>query len=446
MAGAKRIRFVMPALALALVASAWLVPEPKPPVVDGGKRSVAVAQTTWACPTQAGWRVWAGQVAKAETAEATLIAKASAQVPQLADAQVWRSAVPGAGALKLHSEGESAGAAGFVSGPGNGTQAKGSVLASCPAIIDEAWFVGLADSGRKNATVTLVNLGQERAVADLKWWGAVGPIESSDTTGLVIEGQSMKVVSVEAVAAGEPVVAVSVSRRRGALTAIATDAGPTGIEVVSPTANLAKSQLLVGPAIDTTGRLAVVNPATSTAHVSVEVRGPKGSFAAQGLEDIAVEPESVRVISVPAQVELQNSALHVTSDLAVAASLTVATTSDTASVVPATKLTGPAIVPAFVAKQPVTLLATAGDSAASIEVEEFSASMESLSVTSVSIAAGASQPVGKPKSEMAAYRVIRPAKDSQVWLGAAWRDKGRIASAVVRPAPLTVVVPGVSVR
>ncbi|HPU12798.1 MAG TPA: DUF5719 family protein [Aeromicrobium sp.] len=439
-------RFVLPVLALVLVVVASFVPEPEPATVDGGERAVPVEQASWACPTQQNWTVMAGQVKAGTSAQAVTIPDTAADLAVFSDAASWRSAVPGPQALVLSQEGKSSGPVGYVAGRGTKDQGEGSAFSACPSIIDEAWFVGLADSDRTAAKITLVNLGSERAVADVSWWGELGAIESSDTAGLVVEGGKTKVVEVEAVAAGEAVVAVRVSRRRGALSAIATDAGSGGIEVVAPTSALAKSQVLVGPPTTAGARLAVVNPSTSTAHVKVEVRGPAGSFSAQGLEDIAVPPESVRVVAVPAQVELAQSALSVTSDLPVVASLTVATADDIATVVPASALTGPAAVPTELAGLPVQLVVSAAESAATVEVEDFTAQMESLGTAQVDVAAGSAVLAPKPKMRDSAYRVIRPVGEGKVWVGANWRDKNLIAASVVRPAPLTVIAPGVSVR
>lgn len=439
-------RWALPVVAVGLVAVAALAPDPVPGRVDGGSATVPVRQSTWGCPVQAGWTVTAGQVTAGTEAEAGAIPAGSPVADGWADASRWRSAAPAGDALVLHQRGERSGSVGFVTGRGSAAQGGGAVAAQCPAIVDDAWFVGLGDGNRSAGTVTLVNLGSERAVADLRWWGSAGSIESSDTTGIVVEAGQRKVVSVEAVTAGEDAIAVEVSRRRGALTAIATDAGPGGTELVAPAPRPARSQVLVGLPTGAGARLAVVNPGTTTAHVAVEVRGPYGSFAAQGLEDVVVEPQSTRVVAVPTAVELDESALHVTSDVAVVASATVATSADIASVTPAVALTGPAAVPTRLDGRPTRLALTAGDAPATVRVEVFDATMRSLGSSSVDVPTAATTVLPPAAQPDAAYLVVTPADGADVAAGLIWRDDDQIASAAVRPAPVTVVAPGVSVR
>ena len=257
------VRFVLPVIALLLVGAVWFVPEPDPPVVAGGSQSVEVRQTVWACPVQSGWTVAAGQVAPGTEAVARPIPPEAAADPVWAQADRWRTAEPGGDALVLEQSGEGSGSVGYVAGRLKGDP----VLGACPPVVDEAWFAGLGDRGRSDATITLINLGENRAVADLTWWGVNGPIQSLDTSGLVVEAGQRREIAVDEVAAGEGVVAAHVSRRRGALTAVALDAGPGGADLLTPAAGPATEQVLAGlPEGDTT-RIALANPGTSTAHV-----------------------------------------------------------------------------------------------------------------------------------------------------------------------------------
>lgn len=438
MIGRFPLRFVLPLLALVLVAGAWFVPEPDEPVVAGGRSAVEVRQTTWACPVAADWTVAAGQVKAGREAVARAIPEGKVD-PAWADAKRWRTASPGGDALVLEQTGEGSGSVGFVSGE----RGDASVLGSCPSIVDDAWFVGLGDDGRSDAVITLVNIGENRAVADLSWWGANGPVQSSDTSGLVVEPGQRREVKVDEVAAGEGPVAVHVSRRRGALTAVALDAGKDRADLVSPSAGPVTSQVLTGlPSGDS--RLALVNPATATAHVAVAVRGASGSFAAQGLEDVTVEPESTRVIDIPDAIDLRGGTLEVTSDLPVGASATV-TDGDVARVVPGRDISGPAVVPARMGGQAVRVTLTS-EKAAEVTIESFSATMKTLGTEKVTLEPGTSRALPATRERGAAYVVMTPAKGDAVMAGMWVAGGDRLAAAPVRPAPVSVVAPGVSVR
>ncbi|GAA3543746.1 hypothetical protein AFL01nite_27550 [Aeromicrobium flavum] len=440
MIGRFPVRLVLPLIAVLLVAAVWFVPEPEPPVVAGGSSRVDVRQSVWACPVASGWTVAAGQVAPGTEAVARPIPSEAAPDPVWAQADRWRTAEPGGQGLVLQQTGEGSGSVGYVAGD----RGRSAILGSCPPVVDEAWFVGLGDRGRKDATITLINLGENRAVADLTWWGANGPIQSLDTSGLVVEAGERREISVDEVAAGEGAVAAHVSRRRGSLTAVALDAGPGGADLVSPAPGAARSQVLAGlPRGDAT-RLALANPGTSTAHVTVAVRGSEGSFAAQGLENVSVEPESTRVVDLPEAIDLDRASLSVTSDLPVVASASVETDDDVARVVPSPAITGPAVVPVRLAGRAVRLVLTS-DTSAQVEVEAFSATMTSLGTQRVAVQEGASTTVG-PARGRPAYLVITPADGAEVRAGLWQVDGDRVAATPVRPAPVSVIAPGVSVR
>jgi len=440
MIGRFPVRLLLPVLAIALVAAAWFVPEPAEPVVAGGRSAVPVRQSVWACPVERDWTVAAGQVKPGERAVAAPIPSEAAVDPVWADASRWREARPGGQALVLEQSGEGSGSVGFVAGP----RGDAAVLGSCPSVVDDAWFVGLGDQGRNAAIVTLVNVSENRAVADLTWWGPNGPIQSLDTAGLVVEPGERREIEVDAVAAGEGAVAVHVSRRRGALTAIALDAGRGGADLVSPTREAARSQVLTGLPPGST-RLALVNPSTSTAHVAVAVRGRQGAFAAQGLEDVTVEPESTRVVEIPGSVELDGGSLEVTSDLPVVAAATVTSDDDVASVVPAAAISGPAVAPVRLDDRAVRLTLTAKE-ATEVTIESFSAAMKSLGTQQVGLEPGSSRAVRASREKGAAYVVITPADGATVMAGMWQTGGGALTAAPVRPAPVSVVAPGVSVR
>ncbi|MTB88819.1 hypothetical protein H9L21_12410 [Aeromicrobium senzhongii] len=440
MSGRIPVRLVLPLIALVLVGAVSFVPEPDPPVVAGGSSRVDVRQTVWACQVAPGWTVAAGQVSPGTEAAARPIPPEAAADPVWAQADRWRTAEPGGEAFVLEQSGAGSGSVGYVAGTSSGD----AVLGSCPPVVDEAWFVGLGDTGRSEATVTLINLGENRAVADLTWWGADGPIQSLDTSGLVVEPGERREISVDDVAAGEGAVAAHVSRRRGSLTAVALDAGRAGADLVSPASGAARSQVLAGIPRGGTTRVELANPGTSTAHVTVAVRGPQGSFAAQGLEDVSVEPESTRVVTVPGAVDLDQASLAVTSDLPVVASATVETDDDIARVAPAPPITGPAVVPVRMDGRAVRLVLTA-EEPAEVVVESFSASMESLGERRVSLEAGASTTVGAPEGKPA-YLLVTPVDGAEIRAGLWQVDGERIAAATVHQAPVSVVAPGVSVR
>src|SRR5690606_17919533 len=75
------LRLALPLIAVVMTAAVWFVPEPDPPIVDGGRGAVEVRRTVWACPVESGWVVAAGQVVPGEAARARVVPSDAAVDP-----------------------------------------------------------------------------------------------------------------------------------------------------------------------------------------------------------------------------------------------------------------------------------------------------------------------------------------------------------------------------
>lgn len=436
-----------PAVAVALVLLGALLPYPH--LLDRAQRTVAVSRTAYACPP--GSQMAAGQIAPATGVTATDLSK-GARVSGLEAARQWRGAALG-GTTIVDQVGRGSGAVGFFTLPPDPERGDGLMVGSCPATVDESWFVGLGSGVKHLSTLVITNVSDVVAVADVTMWGTEGVIEAVGGDGLVLKPQESRTIAVDSMAAGEPELAVRVERRRGSFAVTAIDGSTrsySGAEIAPPTAAPHRTQILSGlPAKAKFRTLVIANPTHITSRVSVEVIGPKGSFAPGGLEAIRVPAERVTTVEVPTTVGGAAMAVRLTSEQPILATARVADDKeDYAYAVAERRLDGPAIVPVALAEgvgRP-RLTVTAPGSHAAVTVEGFDGAMQSLGSERREIGAGTTATVNLGKladSDRLAYLVVRPHGNL---MGAATfhTDKG-IASIPLEAAPVRVIGPDVQV-
>jgi hypothetical protein len=435
-----------PLVAVLLVVLASLAPsdDARPARAPG---TVAVTQSTYACPAGSVITVAAGQV-EAGTSGTASVLPGREPVEPLGGATSWRTSVVDAPGLVVEQQGEASGAVGYFAGTAPKSGGGGLVVGSCSGVVDEAWLLGLGSGNGHFSTLILTNLTDSPAAVDLTLWGPEGRIDAVDADGIVIEPSSVQRIRLDALAAGEAEVAVHVHRRRGSVSAVVNDtstAASRGTEPISASRAPSREQVVGGIVPGAAGRtLLVLNPGKSTARVDVEVMGPDGTFAPAGLEQVKIPAGTLQSVPVPDTAGSTAQAMRLTADQPVSATVRMApTTDDYAYAESSVPLTGPAVVPIDLGAQSsvpqLVLTAPAGD--ARVEVQAFDAAMAPLPSSTVTIAAGTTQVV-KPDAAGAAYLVLRPTGD--VIAAATYAQADLISSLSLTDAPVSVSAPQVS--
>lgn len=439
---------VFPLVAVLLVVAAWAVNTDDE--TSRAPRTVAVTQSSYACPAGSVITVASGQVSAGTSRTATVLPGKKTD-PALGDPAAWQKTVVDGTGVIVQQSGRSSGAVGYFAGTAPASGGGGLVVGECPGVVDDAWFLGLGAGGRHFSTLILTNLGESTAAVDLTLWGPKGQIEAFNNKGIVIEPQSVRRIRLDSLAAGESELAVKVHRLQGALSVVANDTSTAtfrGTEPVSATQAPARDQVVGGLVGGTSGRtLLILNPGTSTARVKVNVMGRKGTVSPTGLDNIQVKAGMLSAITVPESAGADEQALRITSDQPVSATVRMSPTNKDYAYAESTPvLAGPTVVPVDVgtASGVPRLLLTAPAKGASVEVQGFDAAMKPISTTTVTIAAGTTRgftlPVEKGADKVA-YLVLRPTGDV---IAAATYTKGdQIASLALTGAPLTTRAPQV---
>lgn len=434
-----------PLVAVVLVVLASLVP-------TGGDEparapsSVPVTQSAYACPAGSVITVAAGQVTPGTSGAASALPERTS-VDQLGGASTWRTGVVDAPGVLVEQQGRGSGAAGFFAGLAPRSGGGGLVVGSCPALADDAWFLGLGSGNQHFSTLILTNLTDSPAAVDLTLWGPEGRIDAVDAEGIVIEPSSVNRIRLDALAAGEPELAVHVHRRRGSVSAVVNDTSTAtfkGTEPVSATQAPRREQVVGGLVRGASGRtVMVLNPGSTTARVGVEVIGADGTFTPSGLEELTVKGGTIRSVTLPDTAGPGEQALRLTSDEPVSATVRMApSTSDYAYAEATPVLTGPAVVPVDLGAQGSVpqLVLTAPGAAATVEVEAFDAAMAPLTTAVVEVPAGTTQVAGVD-ADRAAYLVLRPS--GRLVAAATYAKGDGISSLALRDAPVRVLGPQV---
>ena len=434
-----------PVLALALIVTALLLPDPREGPRD--PRSVSVSRTAYACPGDVN--VAAGQIAPARAVTAVSL-PGRRTVGALERPDRWRLTKTSRSTV-VDQSGRGSGGAGFFTTTADESDGGGLIVASCPPTLDESWFVGLGSGAKHESRLELTNLSDVVAVADISMWGIDGPIEAVGAEDIVIKPEQTQTLRLSKLAAGEPELAVRVERRRGAFAVTAFDGSRRvygGSEVPAPTRAPRRDQMVTGlPAGARNRTLLVANPSTATSRVSVSVLGRRGTFAPRGLEAIRVPAGRVTTVELPASLGADGSSLRIKSEQRVAVVVRVAEAKDDyAYVGSAHKLDGPALVPVDLgggtSRPRLTLTAPAGKAA--VMVKGFDAQMKRLASERHELPAGTTSTValtGLTDSDRLAYVVVEPRGD--VVGSATFRKDDGIASIPLEAAPVLVLGPDV---
>jgi hypothetical protein len=440
--------FLLPVIAAALAFLAYVLPTPSEPQRPPSR--VAVTQVLYACPADKTITVAAGQVRRGTSSSATVL-PGNGKDAALADASTWRTSVVDGQGVIVDQQGRRSGAGGFFAGKASKTDGGGLVVGSCSGVLDSAWLLGLGSGGKHFSTVSLTNLANSTAVVDLDLWGPDGEIDGVDTKGIVIKPLTTRRIRLDSLAAGETDLALQVLRRRGSLSAVVSDTSTAifrGTEPVTATESPRRDQVVGGLVSGGSGRtLELLNPGSTTARVNVSVLGPKNTFTPSGLSNIKVKAGSVKQVTIPSAAGSDRMALHVISDLPVAATVRMApSNTDYAYAEAVPPLAGPALVPVALGPSAGApdLILSAPKADASVQVQAFDAQMRSVASKTVSIKGGTTQHLDSGqefKGKAVAYLVVRPKGDV---IGAATYAKGGgISSLALVAAPETVLGPQV---
>ena len=447
--------FFLPVLAVAITAAVFALPARE--TEARSPRTVTVAQSSFACPIAGDTTVATGRVAAHTGTRATATALPDKlSVDALTPVDSWNNAKVVARSVVVNTiDSQGAGAVGFFGAIASSKDGGGLGVGSCPAVVQDAWYVGGGSGAKHFSTLTLTNLSDSTAVADVSLWGEKGTVDAVNAEGIVLDAFETRSIPLDSLAAGEPELAVHVLSRRGAFSVAMRDTSTAafrGTEPLAETAAPARRQVIAGIASGANDRqLVAFNPGNATARVKIEVLGNEGALVPTGLEDVKIAAGRVKVMDVPKSAGGGALALRLTADHPLSASVRSSPSNkDFAYAVAGQPLVGPAVAPLSIGNilQDAQLLLTAPGAKADVTITAYDDDMTKQGSVDVAVKAGSttSYDLGakgrfdKPLGDLA-YVIVNSSGNVQ---GAALYTRGDGVSALpLTTAPLKTLAPQV---
>lgn len=230
------------------------------------------------------------------------------------------SAIPAAGPMRIDATGRlAAGLTAEEVSLGEDGPTRGLAALRCTPPGGEAWYVGAATTLDATSTLTLTNLDDRAATADLDLAGPEGAVAASGARGVRVAARTTVTVRLDDVAPDLPVLAVHVRVTSGQLaTAVSTVRGdpvtPLGVDWVPPTDGPARAVVVPGVVGDGGRRtLAVFNPGDTDTTVRVRLTTGDASFVPTGLDSVAVPASSIASVDIGRALGQAYGAVTVTS-------------------------------------------------------------------------------------------------------------------------------------
>ena len=179
---------------------------------------------------------------------------------------------------------------------------KGAAATSCAAPQPDYWFTGVGSASIHSSELELVNPDAGGAIADVEIYGDNGVLPIDAVRGVTVPGGTATAIDLAETAPDRSELTVHVTVTRGRLGAsmvnrIAADGSYA--DWLPPQAEPASSTVLLGLAEGRGERqLVVANPSDDQARVQVKVIGSDSTFAALGLDELSIPPQSVSVTDV----------------------------------------------------------------------------------------------------------------------------------------------------
>lgn len=207
---------------------------------------------------------------------------------------------------------------------GSTASTRGYATYACQPPSASQWLVGGSSLPGRNATLTIANVDDAAATANVEVWTDRGKSGARSLNGVAIPPRSIIQLSLALVEPGHPIYAVHVIATSGQVSSAIIDRGQTGLtslglDAIAPSNEPQREQIVgVIPDGAKTARVAIVSPEIPTT-VRVSLLTQDGEFALAGAEAIALDADKLQIITLPDDALIGDVAVIVRADDPVAA-------------------------------------------------------------------------------------------------------------------------------
>ncbi|MDR0488397.1 MAG: DUF5719 family protein [Propionibacteriaceae bacterium] len=212
-----------------------------------------------------------------------------------------------------------------VGGIASYTEVGKIMMAPCASPITTGTWNGVETQGMDSALI-FSNIDSTPAVVDVFIFGQTGPIALPGLRDIPVAAGYEQVLSINQLLSSETPISIQVRASKGRVSAILRSINDQGADWQHPQALADTDLVMVGiPGGSGTRTLSLTNPDSSAqATVTVGIIGEMGPFTPHGLETIEIPPSRSISVDMTQALGGQPSGIHLSSDLPVTASITVA--------------------------------------------------------------------------------------------------------------------------
>lgn len=299
----------------------------------------------------------------------------------------------------------------------------GMASVPCQQPGSDFWFVGASGAVDRRDVLVLTNLDSINAEVNVTVYARSGQQDLPAARGIVVPARGTSELFLKQVAPNLRDIALHLESTGGRVSAaVRSNAStgssvPAGVDWLNTSAAPATKVFVPAVAPGTGLRiLSVANPSDLQATASLTVNGPNGPFKPAGLETVQIPAGSVKTFMLDPVLHGDPSAITVTSDQPVTASMRMTDGSRTefASIGSAEALTGPAYLVLPAHRQPAVLQVTAPGKTGSVKFELRDAVGRVLSTRSLDVVSGATTLVSFPAQPRATVLMVQPTRGTVV--------------------------------
>ncbi|TCC27446.1 DUF5719 family protein [Kribbella speibonae] len=299
---------------------------------------------------------------------------------------------------------------------------RGMASVPCQVPGSDFWFVGASGAVERRDVLVLTNLDSINAEVNVSVYARNGAQDLPAARGIVVPALGTFELFLKQVAPNLRDLALHVESTGGRVAAAvrsnaSNGSQPAGVDWLNTSAAPATKVFVPAVAPGAGLRiLSVANPTDLQATASLTVNGPNGPFKPAGLETVQIEAGSVKTFMLDSVLHGDASAITVTSDQPVTASVrsTDASRTEFSSIGSAEALTGPAylVIPAH--QQPAVLQVTAPGKTGSVKFELRDAADRVLTTRALDIVGGATTPISFPAQPRPTYLMVQQTRGTVV--------------------------------
>ncbi|TDW95555.1 hypothetical protein EV137_2898 [Kribbella pratensis] len=299
---------------------------------------------------------------------------------------------------------------------------RGMASVPCQVPGSDFWFVGASGASDRRDVLVLTNLDSINAEVNVSVYARTGAQDLPAARGIVVPALGTAELFLKQVAPNLRDIALHVESTGGRVAAAvrsnATNGSqPGGVDWLNTSAPPATKVFVPAVAPGAGLRiLSVANPTDLQATASLTVNGPNGPFKPAGLETVQIAAGSVKTFMLDSVLHGDASAITVTSDQPVTASVrsTDASRTEFSSLGSAEALTGPAylVIPAH--KQPAMLQVTAPGKTGSVKFELRDAADRVLTTRALDVVGGATTQISFPAQPRPTYLMVQQTRGTVV--------------------------------